>query len=148
VIRSQAVLIAIGIGWDGRRSVLAIELANRESRSSWRDFLLGLRGRGLSGVEFVVSDDHAGLRQAILEVLPEAAWRRCYVGLLKNQPARRGSGQVGTKLGERKEADQDQVGMRCARSQHTSGRREKVAKIKMERRTAASRLRLMTAAVR
>jgi putative transposase len=64
VIRSQAVLLAIGIGWDGRRSILAVELANRESRSSWRDFLLQLRERGLSGVEFVVSDDHAGLRRS------------------------------------------------------------------------------------
>jgi putative transposase len=84
VIGNQAVLLAIGIGWDGRRSVLAVELANRESRSSWRDFLLGLRERGLSGVEFVVSDDHAGLRQAIVEVLPEAAWQRCYVHFLRN----------------------------------------------------------------
>jgi putative transposase len=31
VIRSQAVLLAIGIGWDGRRSILAVELANREA---------------------------------------------------------------------------------------------------------------------
>ena len=77
-------LLAIGINWDGRRSILAVELANRESRSSWRDFLLGLRERGLSGVEFVVSDDHAGLRQAIVEVLPEAAWQRCYVHFLRN----------------------------------------------------------------
>ena len=84
VIRSQAVLLAIGIGWDGRRSILAVELANRESRSSWREFLLQLRERGLSGVEFVVSDDHAGLRQAIIEVLPEAAWQRCYVHFLRN----------------------------------------------------------------
>src|SRR5580658_1468842 len=45
VIASQAVLIAIGIDWDGRRQVLAVELANRESRSSWRDFLLGLKAR-------------------------------------------------------------------------------------------------------
>jgi putative transposase len=84
VIRSQAVLVAIGIGWDGRRSILATELANRGRRSSWREFLLGLRERGLSGVEFVVSDDHAGLRQAIVEVLPEAAWQRCYVHFLRN----------------------------------------------------------------
>lgn len=84
VIRSQAVLVAIGIGWDGRRSILAVELANRESRSSWRDFLLGLRERGLSGVEFVVSDDHAGLKQAIREILPEAVWQRCYVHFLRN----------------------------------------------------------------
>jgi putative transposase len=84
VIHSQAVLLAIGIGWDGRRGILAVELASRESRSSWREFLLRLRERGLSGVEFVVSDDHAGLRQAIVEVLPEAAWQRCYVHFLRN----------------------------------------------------------------
>lgn len=84
VIASQAVLIAIGVDWDGCRQVLAVELANRESRSSWRDFLLGLRERGLGGVEFVVADDHAGLKAAIREVLPEAAYQRCYVHFLRN----------------------------------------------------------------
>lgn len=59
VIRSQAVHIAIGIDWDGRRQVLAVELANRESASSWREFLAGLKGRGLHGVEFVVSGPRA-----------------------------------------------------------------------------------------
>src|SRR6266700_3250857 len=81
---SQAVLIAIGIDWDGRRQVLAVELANRESRSSWRDFLLGLKARGLHGVEFVVADDHAGLRAALREALAEAAYQRCYVHFLRN----------------------------------------------------------------
>jgi putative transposase len=84
VIASQAVMIAIGVDWDGRRQVLGVELANRESRSSWRDFLLGLRQRGLCGIEFVVADDHAGLRAAIREVLPEAAYQRCYVHFLRN----------------------------------------------------------------
>lgn len=83
-IRSRAVLIAIGIDWDGRRQILAVELANRESASSWKDFLLALKGRGLKGVEMVVSDDHAGLRKSITEVLPEAAWQRCYVHFLRN----------------------------------------------------------------
>ncbi|MDQ2696940.1 MAG: IS256 family transposase [Pseudomonadota bacterium] len=84
VIRSRAVLIAIGINWDGRRQLLGVELAQRESTSSWRDFLAGLRERGLHGVEFVVSDDHQGLRKGIQEVLPEAAWQRCYVHFLRN----------------------------------------------------------------
>jgi len=83
-IAGQAVLIAIGIDWDGRRQVLGVELASRESRSSWRDFLTGLRERGLAGVEFVVADHHAGLRAAIREVLPEAAYQRCYVHFLRN----------------------------------------------------------------
>ena len=82
VIRTRAVMIAIGINWDGRRSVLAVELAQRESLTSWRDFLLQLRERGLSGVEFVVSDHHLGLKKAIGELLPEAIWQRCYVHCL------------------------------------------------------------------
>ena len=72
-MRSQAVLVAIGIHWEGRRNVLAVEMAHRESGSSWRELLVSLRPRSLQGVEFVVSD-HAGLRRAIQEVLPEAVW--------------------------------------------------------------------------
>lgn len=83
-VRSQAVLIAIGIDWEGRRNILAVELANRESTSSWKDLLTGLRERGLRGVELVISDDHPGLRRAIPEVLPEAVWQRCYVHFLRN----------------------------------------------------------------
>jgi putative transposase len=83
-IHKRAVLVAIGINWDGRRCVLGVDLANRESISSWKEFLLGLRTRGLTGVELVVTDDHAGLRAAVAEVLPEAAWQRCYVHFLRN----------------------------------------------------------------
>lgn len=84
VITHQAVLVAIGISWDGKRQILAVEMANRESQSSWKEFLLRLKERGLSGVEFVVSDQHAGLKKAIQEVLTEAAWQRCYVHFLRN----------------------------------------------------------------
>jgi transposase-like protein len=84
VVMSQAVLIAIGIDWDGRRQILAVEMANRESSSVWKDFLLSLKARGLDGVEFVVADDHAGLRAAIREVLAGAAYQRCYVHFLRN----------------------------------------------------------------
>ena len=77
-------MIAVAVDGEGRRQNLAVELANRESQSSWRDFLLSLRKRGLSGVEFVASDDHAGLKAAIREVLTEAVWQRCYVHFLRN----------------------------------------------------------------
>ena len=46
-VRSQAVLIAIGINWEGRRNILAVELASRESLSSWKELIAGLRQRSL-----------------------------------------------------------------------------------------------------
>jgi len=84
VIVSRAILVALGIDWEGRRQVLAVEYANRESQSSWREFLLQLKERGLHGVQFVVSDDHPGLQAAIREVLPGVWWQRCYVHFLRN----------------------------------------------------------------
>lgn len=84
VIRSRAVLVALGIDWEGRRQVLAVELANRESTTAWRDFLIALKQRGLSGVHLVVTDDHEGLKKAVAEVLPTVLWQRCYVHFLRN----------------------------------------------------------------
>jgi putative transposase len=84
VIRSRAVLVALGIDWDGNRQVLAVELANRESASIWKDFLIGLKERGLSGVQLVVTDAHEGLRKAVGEALPTAMWQRCYVHFLRD----------------------------------------------------------------
>jgi putative transposase len=84
VIRSQAVLMAVGVNWEGRRSILAVEWANRETKTSWREFLLRLKDRGLSGVDLVITDDHEGLKQAVREVLPQAVWQRCYVHFLRN----------------------------------------------------------------
>lgn len=84
VVGSQAVLVALGVDFEGHRQVLAVEMANRESVSAWRDFLVRLKDRGLNGVMLAVSDDHPGLRSAIREVLPEACWQRCYVHFLRN----------------------------------------------------------------
>jgi putative transposase len=84
IILSQAVLVAVAVDGEGRRQIIGVDLANRESRTSWRDFLRGLKERGLFGVEFVVSDDHEGLKQAIREILPGAHWQRCYVHFLRN----------------------------------------------------------------
>src|SRR5882724_8172768 len=37
IIGSRAVLVAIGVDWEGRRQILGVELANRESSSSWKE---------------------------------------------------------------------------------------------------------------
>ncbi|BCH12528.1 transposase for insertion sequence element ISRM5 (plasmid) [Mesorhizobium sp. 131-3-5] len=84
IVTSQAVLIAVGIDWDGRRQILAVEMANRESRSGLEGFPRRLETTWSQGRRTAVSDDHAGLVAAIGEVIPEAAWQRCYVHFLRN----------------------------------------------------------------
>lgn len=84
VVTKRAVLVAIGVNLDGRRCVFGVALANRESRTSWKDFLSSLLRRGLRGVEYVVSDNHEGLKQAVTQTLPGAVWQRCYVHFLRN----------------------------------------------------------------
>jgi putative transposase len=83
-VRSQAVLIAIGINWEGRRNILAVELASRESLSSWKDCWRVCGSDRCRGWSLLVSDNHAGLRGAVQEALPEAVWQRCYVHFLRN----------------------------------------------------------------
>lgn len=55
-IRDAAVLIAVGVGPDGKRKVLG------EQEVHWRAFMESLLKRGLRGVKLIISDDHAGLK--------------------------------------------------------------------------------------
>ena len=71
VVMSQAVLIAIGIDWDGRRQILAVEMANRESRSSWKDFLIGLRKRGFTASSSSSPTITPGFARPFVRCLPK-----------------------------------------------------------------------------
>ena len=84
IVRDAAVLTAIGVDPDGRRRLLGVSCALSEAEVHWRGFLDGLVARGLRGVTYVVSDDHAGLRAARRAVLPGATWQRCQFHLALN----------------------------------------------------------------
>ena len=81
---SCAVLTAVGIDTDGRRSILAVSVSLSEAETHWREFLKGLQQRGLSGVKYVVSDDHDGLKAALNAVMPGILWQRCQCHLQRN----------------------------------------------------------------
>jgi putative transposase len=81
---SQAVVIATGVAADGRPEVLGFDVGDSEDGAFWTAFLRSLKTRGLSGVQLVISDAHAGLRAAIEAILIGAAWQRCRVHFLRN----------------------------------------------------------------
>jgi transposase-like protein len=86
-IISKAVLIAVGVTAEGRRQVLGLRVAPREDRDTWSSMLRDLVDRGLQGVRLVVSDAHAGLRQAIESVFTGSSWQRCSIHLMRNLAA-------------------------------------------------------------
>lgn len=89
---SQGVLIVAGVRDDGRREILAIEVADTESEATYQELFRRLKARGLQGVALVTSDDHAGLRAAIARHFQGAGWQRCQVHFARNL-----QGRVGTK---------------------------------------------------
>ena len=81
---SQGVLVAIGISAAGYREVLGAWVAESESEASWGAVFLELKQRGLRGVRYVVSDDHAGMVKAIDRHFQGAVWQRCQVHFVRN----------------------------------------------------------------
>jgi transposase-like protein len=83
-VRDCALLTAIGIDEEGRRSVLGVSVSLSEAEVHWREFLKSLLARGLHGLELIVSDAHAGLKEARQACLGSVPWQRCQFHLLHN----------------------------------------------------------------
>jgi transposase-like protein len=96
---SQAVVVATGVSFEGRREILGMAVGDNETTDFWTGFLRSLRERGLQvptpadprGVALGVSDAHEGLKTAVKAILPGAAWQRCRVHFARNVTQRLGS---------------------------------------------------------
>lgn len=82
-----AVLIALGVRPDGKRSILGVSVALSEAEAHWRVFLSGLQQRGLHAPLLIISDDHKGLGAARQAVFPGVPWQRCQFHLQQNAQA-------------------------------------------------------------
>ena len=80
----RVILVAVGVGMDGRREVLSVAEGMKEDSESWREFIKGMLARGLKGVRLVTGDRCAGLVAAVNELLPGARYQRCMVHFERN----------------------------------------------------------------
>lgn len=81
---SRAALSISGIRSDGYREILGLRIGDTESYATWEEAFKWLKSRGLKGVMFVVSDQHAGLVEAARKHFQGATWQRCQVHLMRN----------------------------------------------------------------
>lgn len=82
-----AVLLAMGVREDGKRTILGVSVATSEAEVHWRAFIESLLMRGLNGVQLVTSDDHPGIKAALAATLPGVAWQRCQFHMQRNAQA-------------------------------------------------------------
>ena len=82
-----AVLVALGVGEDGKRIVLGTSVALSEAEVHWRGFISSLLDRGMRGVKMIVSDNHKGLKNALQASMPSVPWQRCQFHLQRNAQA-------------------------------------------------------------
>jgi putative transposase len=78
----KALVLAYAVHESGYREVIGLDVGECETEAFWRSFLRSLAERGLTGVQLVVSDAHAGLKKAIGQVLG-CPWQRCTVHFLR-----------------------------------------------------------------
>ena len=82
-----AVLIAVGVREDGKRSVLGVSVSLSEAEVHWREFIESLQERGMHGVRAVTSDDHKGLKAALQARMTGVLWNRCQCHIQQNAQA-------------------------------------------------------------
>ena len=78
------VVVATAVNGHGQREVLGLDCGASEDGAFWLGFLRGLKARGLSGVQLVISDAHQGLKDAIAAIFAGAAWQRCRTHFARN----------------------------------------------------------------
>lgn len=83
-VRAVSALVATGVNAQGYREVLGLQVGDSESARTWQDFFTWLKGRGLGGVDLVVSDHHGGLVKAVQVQFQGATWQRCQTHLSAN----------------------------------------------------------------
>ena len=81
---SKALMIAYATSEQGHREIVGFGVYANESRDTWKDFLLSLQKRGLSGMLMITSDAHEGLRYALSKVWPNVPWQRCQFHFSRN----------------------------------------------------------------
>jgi putative transposase len=86
-VRDVAVLIALGVSAEGKRTLLGVSVSLGEQDVDWRTFLQSLLSRGLRGVQLIISDAHAGLQAARKAVFGGIPWQRCQFHLQQNASA-------------------------------------------------------------
>jgi len=79
-----ALLVVIGVDWEGRKRLLAMLPGGRENYGNWLDTFRYLAERGVKWLGLVIADGIPSLWKAVREVFPEARNQRDWLHKMRN----------------------------------------------------------------
>ena len=78
--QAECMLVMIGATPDGKKELLGFQVGFRESAQSWKELLVGLKGKGLTiAPELATGDGALGFWKALDQVFPGTRHQRCTV---------------------------------------------------------------------
>ncbi len=84
-LRPTCIHLAVGLGRDGKKRVLAsLSRPGRENLEEWKNLLRGLIERGLRRLLLIFHDDFSGLLPVTRSLFPQADVRLCVVHMQRN----------------------------------------------------------------
>lgn len=84
-LRPSCIYLAVGLGRDGKKRILASCLRpGRENLEEWKNLLRGLLERGLRRLMLIVHDDFSGLLPMSKSLFPQADVQLCIVHMQRN----------------------------------------------------------------
>ena len=87
-VENADVLVAIGVGTEGRREAIAADEGMREDAAGRERFFRSMIERGSRGVGPVVGDRCAGLVSTVNSMPPNAEYQRCMVRFMRDVPSK------------------------------------------------------------
>ena len=83
-VRNKSLLVAIGVNEEGYREIIGFHLSESESETSWDEFFISLKQRGLKSPRLITSDSHKGLVKALHKQFQGSSWQRCQTHFSRN----------------------------------------------------------------
>ncbi len=83
-VAKEALHVILGINLEGEKEVLDYALFPSESANNYKEMLQGLKERGLKEVLLFITDGLTGIRNACLDVYPDARHQSCWTHLCRN----------------------------------------------------------------
>jgi len=84
IIRKLAAYVILGIGLDGRKEVIGLQIGQNESSKFWLGVLNELKNRGVKDIMVICADGLTGIKDAITAAFPATEYQRCIVHQVRN----------------------------------------------------------------